>query len=94
MEELPSNYQDTRNEPTVGLFAAYSGTYEGREYTAKLSAAYNNENYNITKVPGCGTKCAASVARETLADTSADAIAQTVVFETTFRLGTDSIPLW
>jgi probable HAF family extracellular repeat protein len=48
-QELPSNYQDTRNEPTVGLFAAYSGTYEGREYTAKLSAAYNNENYNITR---------------------------------------------
>ena len=47
--ELPSNYQDTRNEPTVGLFAAYSGTYAGREYTAKLSAAYNNENYNITR---------------------------------------------
>ena len=48
-QELPSNYQDTRNEPTVGLFAAYSGTYAGREYTAKLSAAYNNENYNITR---------------------------------------------
>ncbi|MDC3154926.1 autotransporter domain-containing protein [Pelagibacteraceae bacterium] len=47
--ELPSNYQDTRNEPTVGLFAAYSGTYEGREYTAKLSAAYNQENYHITR---------------------------------------------
>ena len=47
--ELPSNYQDTRNEPTVGLFAVYSGTYEGREYIAKLSAAYNNENYNITR---------------------------------------------
>ena len=46
-QELPSNYQDTRNEPTVGLFAAYSGTYAGREYTAKLSAAYNNENYKI-----------------------------------------------
>ena len=48
-QELPSNYQDTRNEPTVGIFAAYSGTYAGREYTAKLSAAYNNENYNITR---------------------------------------------
>ena len=48
-QELPSNYKDTRNEPTVGLFAAYSGTYAGREYTAKLSAAYNNENYNITR---------------------------------------------
>ena len=48
-QELPSNYQDTRNEPTVGLFATYSGTYAGREYTAKLSAAYNNENYNITR---------------------------------------------
>ena len=48
-QELPSNYQDTRNDPTIGLFAAYSGTYEGREYTAKLSAAYNNENYNITR---------------------------------------------
>ena len=48
-QELPSNYQDTRNEPTVGLFAAYSGTYAGREYTAKLSAAYNNENYKITR---------------------------------------------
>ena len=48
-QELPSNYKDTRNEPTVGLFAAYSGTYADREYTAKLSAAYNNENYNITR---------------------------------------------
>ena len=48
-QELPSNYQDTRNEPTLGIFASYAGTYDGREYTAKLSAAYNNENYNITR---------------------------------------------
>jgi len=47
--ELPSNYQDTRNEPTLGIFASYAGTYNGREYTAKLSAAYNNENYKITR---------------------------------------------
>ena len=48
-QELPSNYQDTRNEPTLGIFASYAGTYDGREYTAKLSAAYNNENYRITR---------------------------------------------
>jgi probable HAF family extracellular repeat protein len=47
--ELPSNYQDTRNDPTVGLFASYAGTYKGRQYTAKLSAAFNNEDYNITR---------------------------------------------
>ena len=47
--QLPSNYQDTRNEPTVGLFAAYTSAYAGFEYTAKLSAAYSSENYNITR---------------------------------------------
>ena len=46
---LPSNYQDTRNEPTIGLFAAYNGAYAGLKYTTKLSAAYNSENYNITR---------------------------------------------
>ena len=48
-QELPSNYQDTSNDPTLGIFASYAGTYSGRDYTAKLSAAYNDENYNITR---------------------------------------------
>jgi len=48
-QKMPSNYHDTRNDPSLGLFASYSGQYDGRDYAVKLSAAYNNENYNITR---------------------------------------------